>query len=81
VVWSFFGHPWPPPPPEKPDEEPEADLDPDGVGEWRYDRLIAAGWPEIYAAILALDRSIDLHQACDLLDRGCPLEKAWSILT
>lgn len=76
----IFGWKLPEPEPE-PAEDAEPDLDPGGVGQWRYDRLIDAGWPDIYASILALDQSIDLHQACELLEHGCSLETAWDLLT
>ena len=50
------------------------------VDEWRFQRLIAAGWPETDAVVLAAKHEIDLHLACDLLTNGCPPALAWEIL-
>ncbi len=55
------------PEPEPEDEEPFAHP----MDDWRLERLIAAGWDEIAALILAADHTVDLHQACELLERGC----------
>lgn len=71
---------WPKPPEPEPEPEAEPELDPDGVNEWRYDALKAAGWPDIYAVLLAIDHTVDLHQACGLLEHGCPVGRAWEIL-
>lgn len=50
------------------------------VDEWRFRQLLAAGWPEQEALTLAARHDVDLHQACELLDRGCDAELAWQIL-
>ena len=50
------------------------------VDEWRFRQLLAAGWPEQEALLLAARHDVDLHQACELLDRGCDAELAWQIL-
>ena len=50
------------------------------VDEWRFRQLLAAGWPEQEALVLAARHDVDLHQACKLLDRGCDAELAWQIL-
>ncbi len=50
------------------------------VDEWRFQQLQQAGWPEQEALLLAARHEIDLHQACDLLRRGCEHELAWQIL-
>jgi hypothetical protein len=73
-----FGHQQPE---GKQEGDDEPDVDPDGVGQWRYDTLVAAGWPEGHAIILAVDRGVDLHRACELLEQGCDLAQAWDILT
>jgi hypothetical protein len=50
------------------------------VDEWRFQQLQQAGWPEQEALLLAARHEIDLHQACDLLQRGCDPGLAWHIL-
>lgn len=76
---GFGGWDFRQPPPQSndpaPEPEPEVDLDPDGVGAWRLGRLIDAGWPFPYADLLAADHTVDLHRACELLERGCDLER------
>jgi hypothetical protein len=47
---------------------------------WRYDELRRAGYPADVATLLAKRDLVDLHQACDLLKHGCPLEVALEIL-
>ena len=47
---------------------------------WRIEQLIAAGYDSDSAFVLALDRSIDLHDATELVRRGCPPETAFRIL-
>jgi hypothetical protein len=64
------------PPPAPGLNEPETD----GVAEWRYAQLLGAGWPDGYAVLLAA-ADVDLHSACHILGRGCPVELAWRILT
>jgi hypothetical protein len=51
-----------------------------GVEDWRFEQLVAAGWPEQQALILAANHDVDLHLACDLLAKGCDLALAWEIL-
>ncbi len=51
-----------------------------GVDDWRFQQLLAAGWPERQALVLAAHHDIDLHFACDLLTKGCDLALAWEIL-
>ena len=50
------------------------------VDEWRFQQLQQAGWPEQEALLLAARHEIDLHQACELLQRGCDPGLAWQIL-
>lgn len=47
--------------------------------QWRFDELCRAGYPPDVAAVLA-EGLVDLHDACDLLKRGCPVGKALEIL-
>ncbi len=58
-------------------EYPAAEL---SVEDWRFRQLVAAGWPEQQALLLAAQHDIDLHLACDLLAKGCDLALAWEIL-
>jgi protoporphyrinogen oxidase len=59
-----------------PENETTRDLD---VVSWRYDRLVAAGYPPNTAIVLA-DSPVDLHQALDLLANGCSPRQALRIL-
>jgi hypothetical protein len=47
---------------------------------WRIEQLIAAGFDSDAAFMLALDRSVDLHDATELVRRGCPPQTALRIL-
>jgi hypothetical protein len=47
---------------------------------WRVEQLIAAGFEGDDALVLALDRSVDLHVAIELVRRGCPPKTALRIL-
>jgi len=53
------------------------DLD---IVSWRFDQLEDAGWPTDLAVMLAERGDVDLHQACELLERGATLHQALSIL-
>jgi hypothetical protein len=59
------------------DAQPPVDL---AVVQWRYDRLLAAGYPPNTAILLAEYPTVDLHQAVGLLERGCTLRQALRIL-
>ena len=47
---------------------------------WRAEALERAGYVPSEAAELAARHDIDLHQAVDLLKRGCPSDLALQIL-
>jgi rRNA processing protein Krr1/Pno1 len=47
---------------------------------WRIEQLIAVGFDSDAAFVLALDRSVDLHDATELVRRGCPPRTAFRIL-
>ncbi len=47
---------------------------------WRIEQLIAAGFDADAAFLLALDRTVDLHEATELVRRGCPPQTALRIL-
>ena len=47
---------------------------------WRIEQLIAVGFDSDAAFVLALDRSVDLHEATELVRRGCPPKTAFRIL-
>ena len=47
---------------------------------WRVEQLIAAGFDSDAAFVLALDRTVDLHDATELVRRGCPPQTALRIL-
>ena len=47
---------------------------------WRLEMLAQAGYEPAAAAELAARLDVDLHQALDLLERGCPPELAARIL-
>jgi hypothetical protein len=47
---------------------------------WRLEQLRRAGCRRFEAQILARDVTVDLHQAVNLLQRGCPSPVALEIL-
>jgi len=47
---------------------------------WRIEQLIAAGFDSDSAFVLALDRGVDLHEATELVRRGCSPATAFRIL-
>jgi hypothetical protein len=47
---------------------------------WRVEQLLRAGSDHCSAVILAKRKHVDLHDAIDLLQRGCPLKTALEIL-
>jgi hypothetical protein len=50
------------------------------VMQWRIEELERAGYAPDDVLVIALDPSIDLHLAVDLVRRGCPHELALRIL-
>jgi hypothetical protein len=63
--------------------EPAEDNVPDPAARvlgWRIEQLIAVGFDSDAALVLALDRSVDLHEATELVRRGCPPQTAFRIL-
>jgi hypothetical protein len=63
--------------------EPEPTAFDDRVAEvysWRREQLERAGYSPRSAGVLAEDDTVDLHQACALLERGCPERTAVQIL-
>ena len=63
--------------------EPEPTVRDDRVAEiysWRREQLERAGYSPAHAELLANDASVDLHQACRLLEHGCPEHTAFLIL-
>jgi hypothetical protein len=57
-------------------EQPEDE----SVIHWRFDQLERAGYDELGALALAIDPHVDLHEACELLVRGCGQYVALDIL-
>lgn len=54
---------------------------PADVADWRYCRLVEAGFPEELARQLSSLRGVDLHALLELVDRGCPPALAARILS
>jgi hypothetical protein len=50
------------------------------VERWRLEELVRAGFDPAAAAELAPRFDIDLHNAIELIDRGCPPALAFEIL-
>lgn len=49
--------------------------------DWRYCRLVEAGFPQELARELSAMPDIDLHALLELVDRGCPPALAARILS
>jgi hypothetical protein len=56
-------------------------IEADPVFRWRRNALCGAGYTEEQANQLARDHQIDLHDAVDLVRRGCPPGVAVKILS
>jgi hypothetical protein len=52
----------------------------DRIETWRRQELERAGYDPSSALVLAVHHEIDLHEAVDLLTRGCSVEIALQIL-
>ncbi|HET7760439.1 MAG TPA: hypothetical protein VFK62_10985 [Gaiellaceae bacterium] len=52
----------------------------DEVVAWRREQLRRAGCRRFEAEVLARETKVDLHQAVELLERGCPSRVALEIL-
>lgn len=52
----------------------------DRIETWRRQELERAGYDPSSALVLAVHHEIDLHEAVDLLTRGCSVELALQIL-
>jgi hypothetical protein len=50
------------------------------VEAWRLEQLISAGYPVRLAEQLAEAHDVDLHQAVELVEHGCPFLTATEIL-
>jgi hypothetical protein len=51
------------------------------VERWRTSELMRVGFPGDDAVALAARTDVDLHQAIELVERGCPPELAIRILS
>jgi hypothetical protein len=60
--------------------ELERERDDELVLSWRRDELLRAGYGKRAALAIALDLTIDLHVAADLIRSGCPERTALRIL-
>ena len=56
--------------------EPEIEV----VEQWRLHSLERAGYDPESASVLAASHEVDLHQAVELLQSGCPVAVALQIL-
>ena len=52
----------------------------DEVVAWRREQLRRAGCRRFEAEVLARERQVDLHEAVELLEQGCPPKIALEIL-
>jgi DNA-nicking Smr family endonuclease len=52
----------------------------DQVVAWRREQLTRAGCRRFEAEVLARELRVDLHEAVELLERGCPSRIALNIL-
>ena len=52
----------------------------DEVVSWRREQLRRAGCRRFEAEVLARELKVDLHEAVELLERGCPSRIALNIL-
>jgi hypothetical protein len=59
---------------------PTLDSEIELVERWRLEALGRAGYDSESASVLAVSHEVDLHQAVDLLRRGCSIDLALQIL-
>jgi hypothetical protein len=52
----------------------------DEVIDWRFEQLREAGYDRRQAQLLSKLRYVDLHQAIELVERGCTHNLAFAIL-
>ena len=52
----------------------------DRIEQWRHDELERAGYDAESAFVLAASHDVDLHDAVNLLSRGCTVDLALQIL-
>jgi hypothetical protein len=52
----------------------------DRIERWRHEELERAGYDPESALVLAASHDVDLHDAVDLLKRGCTVDLALQIL-
>jgi hypothetical protein len=50
------------------------------VERWRTEELLRVGFDPEAATLLAMESGVDLHEAIDLVERGCPAHIAARIL-
>lgn len=50
------------------------------VERWRAEALARAGYEPVDALELAARQDVDLHEAIELVERGCPVDLAVQIL-
>jgi hypothetical protein len=50
------------------------------IEQWRHEELERAGYDPESAIVLAASHDVDLHEAVDLLRRGCSVDLALQIL-
>ena len=50
------------------------------IERWRHEELQRAGYDPESALVLAASHDVDLHDAVDLLERGCTVDLALQIL-
>jgi hypothetical protein len=48
--------------------------------DWRFEQLLRVGYERQQARVLSQRLEVDLHQAVDLIGRGCPHDVALAIL-
>lgn len=52
----------------------------DRIEQWRHEELERAGYDPESALVLAASHDVDLHDAVELLKRGCSIDLALQIL-